>query len=1096
MPPPSLIRGDHQPGTRDSFKTTLTAVCEAAVTLVGVDHSGLVLFSRDYEYGTIEAEYPSSASSVVGRQFPIAGVDLEQRLVHAGEEIVIQDVAEQQPSLGLVQDILMGMGVKSIVVVPIVVDDEVKGSFSFDSLTEIREFTEADVEKCKSLARFASVVLKNAYLLENLEALRKSMLAISSEPERVPLLQKITAEAVHLLQAEGGGIDEFDDRKGELTIVAKYNMPDHIVGKTMKVGEGLAGRIIERNLDSLTVEDYQGWDNKAPYFKDDNSLKSLIGVRLRLNQKTTGVLWLNEKRPRIFNAADVELLKSFMEPASIALEHSGLRDLERDKATRLHKLAQATNQIFVNIATSDRQKRLDLIAQKAQEVIDAELCGILLVERPGWLTLKAGYGYAKDKFEPGKRLKIESGNRTGLTGHIAWTGNTFKACGKELTKHPARAHHEGDGADYCPSGECYSLLGIPLKSETGELKGLISIHNKNDKDGKPNQWTCFTDDDEAIGGIFAQAALVAIETADLQDRYKTLLETSELIALARVPEDGLGALAKMVLREINKSFCRILFYHEADQTIQVIAAEKAKGKKGEFKWEQRLGEKTKVQEWKGLAESLETGQFVVQRRGESENANANLDRLSQLINLRDLADQPLKLNFMLRSPLKVENQIVGLLIIGELDRNADFSQFEVDLARTILERAARLIERLTWNKNMLVHLFETERRISTSADADEALKHVAETVYEVGRAYGRKVSVVDINLREGNKVKVVVARPEQELENIRRIVGHPFDLDVGNGDGRRGLIGRALLTGEPIIEPDVRNNPDYIVIHEDTLSQLVVPIKVGDDTVGAITVESSEASAFAQPDLTLVEGIAVQASSAISKEKEAREYKQILAVALAGSAARVWAHGLTEKAERLIAKIDEALNDGSDMRGALLRVKEHAQYLKDYRSIPLSSERGVADENLNEVLHAYLEQFYDHLETQEENVRLRVRLDQTKNCLVRINYQWFQSALSIFLRNASEAIARASEKMIEVETEVLDDSGSCRIRIRNTGERIPDTIWDKMGEEQIVRADGNTERGGGLLLANLILLVYGGKIEKINNQTDNICLGLTLPLVP
>src|SRR5262249_11834730 len=161
--------------------------------------------------------------------------------------------------------------------------------------------------------------------------------------------------------------------------------------------------------------------------------------------------------------------------------------------------------IFVNLATASRQQRLDLIAQKAHEIIDAELCGILLVEKLGWLTLEAGHGYAEGKFEKGKQLEISSDDGKGLTGFIAARGEIFNECGDKLTKHPARrVHVDGPVIDYSPSGHCYSLLGIPLKADNGELKGLISINNKKDKDGKPNEWTCFSKDDEAIAEIFAQ----------------------------------------------------------------------------------------------------------------------------------------------------------------------------------------------------------------------------------------------------------------------------------------------------------------------------------------------------------------------------------------------------------------------------------------------------------------------------------------------------------------------------------------------------------------------------------------------------------------
>jgi GAF domain-containing protein len=1095
MSTPSLTLDGQEPfATQQNLEDTLRAVCEAAVKLVALDHSGLVLFSNDYEYGTVVAEYPPSPLSVVGKQFPIKGVKLEEDLVHSRRPLVVPNVATED-SLGVVQKVLLDMGVKSLVVVPIIVDDQVKGSFSFDSINEVREFQNDDIEKCVMLGKFGSLVIKNAHLLNNLLALRRAMMAIASELERVPLLQAITREAVNLVQAQGGGIDELDERKGELTIVAQFNMPEEIVGKTMMSGEGLAGQVIQRNLDHMTVPNYIDWPGKAPYFRDKKFLESVIGVPLRLNNQPTGVLWLNSPMPREYSRAEIELLNGLAAPASIALQQTALKDDETRRASRLQALARATNDIFVNLATSTRQERLTLIAQRAHEIIDAELCGILLVEKPGWLKLEAGDGYRKDRFERGKTLEILPGPGTGLTGYIAWSGEIFSACGEALSNHPARAH-KGSGADYSPSGECFSLLGIPLKTEGGELKGLISINNKNDKDGKPNQWTCFTEDDKAIGGIFAQAALVAIETADLQDRYKTLAETSDVLALTKVPEDGLGALAKMVLREIDKSFCRILFFHEVDQTIQVIAAEKASGKKGAFKWLQRLGEKTNVETWEGLADSLKSGEFVVQRRGDGIS-DINLDQLSKLIELRDLEDQPLKINYMLRSPLKVNERIIGLLLIGETDPAADFSQFELDLAQIIATQASRLIERLEWNKKILLDLFATERAITASNDANAALKLVAAQVYEVGRAYGRKVTVVNINVCFGNNGRVVAAFPEEQLEVIRSIVGDPFELRVGPAEERRlGLVGKVCMDGTPIMESDVRGNPNYINIHNDTLSQLVVPIKKGDEIVGAISVESSEASAFDEQDLMLVEGIAIQASSALSKEKDSREYKKVRTVALAGAAAQLWRHGLKDRAKLIMGKIDDAIvhRREIEMPAVLASIREDARYIEHFRFIPLSSEEGVADEILNNVLQNYLESFHDSLEFQGLDVSLLLKLEQTNGRKVRINRDWFQKALSIFLENARAAVATAIEKRIQVETELLEHS-RCRILISNTGAKIRDDIWEKMTNERIVRADGNAEKGGGLLLADLITAVYGGKLEKLNNQSNNIVIGITLPLV-
>ncbi len=1083
-----------------TFEHTLSAVCKAAVNLVGVDHSGLVLFHNSLEYGTVSAEYPASAHSAIGRRLPLRGVPLEEKLIEKRKPIVVNNVSTEE-ALGPVRDILTDLGIKSILVVPIVVGDVVKGSFSFDSTRESRVFDEDDIQKCSSLAEFASLVVEKADLLDNVQALQRALLAIVSKQEREPLLRAIIEQAVNLLKADGGGIDEYDDRKEELTVVAQFNLAENAVGQTMKLGQGLAGLIIRGNLPHLIKKDYAKWENRAPYFQE-TTLEALIGVPLRIREKPIGVIWLNVTNDREYSDADIKLLKGLAGPASIAMEQSSLRDAERLKAARLVKVAKATNDIFGNLATSSQPDRLTLIGKYAHEIIDAELCGIFLVERPGWLKLVAGHGYREGHPQQDLELEIKSGDSTGLTGHIAKMGDVFRLCGEELRNHFAVKDKTGK-ADYSESGECFSLLAIPLKTKLGTLRGLLRIHNKRDRDGKANQGTCFTDDDQAIAEIFAQAALVAIETADLVDRirrgeerYKIVLEVSNLVALAKVPEEGLRALAMTVMNVINRSFCRILFYDPVNQTLQVVAAEKGIGEKGEFRWEQRLGEKTTVHRWRGLFHSLESGEMVIQKRDDPEQ-EANLDDLSLLLELKDLQGNPLKINYMLRHPLTVHHRIIGLLIIGELDETREFGQIEIDLIKAIANQTSLSIEKVEKDKELLQSFFITEREISASTRPGEALRKIAAQVYKVGRAYGRKVNVASINVREGNMLRVVAAYPEGRLEFIRGIVGDPFDLDKGFGDHKLiGIVGRVFRDGQPIREAAVRDNEDYVQIHEDTLSQLAVPIKDGNDTIGVISVESAEASAFDEHDQMLVEGLAVQAQLAISRERELRDHQKLQTMATAGAAARFWSHTLKDAAKLIVNQVDNASSfpASEEVRRILAKVKTQAGYIETLRFTPLSSTEGVKDETLNYVLEEYLRDFRYDSAAKGLGLKIEWFLDETTNLHVKINRSWFQKALSFFLDNAREAIRLSADKQIEVRTEVLKDS-RCRILIKNTGPKVANEIWVRLGHEKIVKPGTEGERGTGILQADLILGVYGGKFETITNEDNNIILAVNLPVV-
>jgi hypothetical protein len=56
--------------------------------------------------------------------------------------------------------------------------------------------------------------------------------------------------------------------------------------------------------------------------------------------------------------------------------------------------------------------------------------------------------------------------------------------------------------------------------------------------------------------------------------------------------------------------------------------------------------------------------------------------------------------------------------------------------------------------------------------------------------------------------------------------------------GSAGITGRTWMTGASIVVPDVSENPDYLEAIPGVVSEICVPITVGDVTLGALNVES------------------------------------------------------------------------------------------------------------------------------------------------------------------------------------------------------------------------------------------------------------------
>jgi signal transduction histidine kinase len=95
----------------------------------------------------------------------------------------------------------------------------------------------------------------------------------------------------------------------------------------------------------------------------------------------------------------------------------------------------------------------------------------------------------------------------------------------------------------------------------------------------------------------------------------------------------------------------------------------------------------------------------------------------------------------------------------------------------------------------------------------------------------------------------------------------------------RGLTGWVALHGQPRLVNDVRREPLYIVGpgREASRSELDVPLKLGDRTLGVLNVESERRNAFAAEDVPYLQGLAGQLAQAIENARLAAQSRELAA---------------------------------------------------------------------------------------------------------------------------------------------------------------------------------------------------------------------------
>ncbi|HYW14396.1 MAG TPA: GAF domain-containing protein [Longimicrobium sp.] len=535
----SAARVCDQIAAATELDAALHAACTALVDLVGKGHAAVVLLSADRGRGILRAEYPETG--VAGAEISLRQHPRLQERVRTRAPLQFSDVSADDV-LEPVRGLLEQAGVRALLLVPVVRGERLLGWLSVHDTAGARVFDEDEVVLCQVIARQVAVAVENANFKEQallhsdeMQTLRQANIAIGSllqldERDKETLLNRVVEQAVAALQAKSGGLYRYSPEQDQLTLVADYLRPHHR-GTKLRPGEGLAGRLVQSELQYVTESNYRGWEGRAGVFEDETSFGAVLEVLLRWQGKITGVLYIDDDAGRRFTADEAARLGLLADQAAMVLANTELRArfAERDEAQQAQGgVFQALHRILIQFGVTTLDERLTLIAQEAARVLNAESCSVLLAHTPDFLTLEAGFGYVPGKLDLGRRFRIQTGHRTGLTGHIAHERRVFRAHGEALTSHFAT---RGLPNDHKPSGQCCSLLAVPLlrRGQKRELLGLLRIENRREPGGEASPGIGFSDEDERTARIFATAMENDVLLAALEERARMDQRRDDLV---------------------------------------------------------------------------------------------------------------------------------------------------------------------------------------------------------------------------------------------------------------------------------------------------------------------------------------------------------------------------------------------------------------------------------------------------------------------------------------------------------------------------------------------------------------------------------------
>ena len=134
-------------------------------TALNVDQVRVALMQPDGKNLQIIAEhYDSQSPSAVGILIPLEGNALTQEVIDTRKLVIVED-AQNSPRTTPVHDMFREQGIQTVVILPVVVNDEVLGTIGLDILDE-RTFDPDTLQLAETIVYQADVAIQNARLFE------------------------------------------------------------------------------------------------------------------------------------------------------------------------------------------------------------------------------------------------------------------------------------------------------------------------------------------------------------------------------------------------------------------------------------------------------------------------------------------------------------------------------------------------------------------------------------------------------------------------------------------------------------------------------------------------------------------------------------------------------------------------------------------------------------------------------------------------------------------------------------------------------------------------------------------------------------------
>ncbi len=304
-----------------NLEKLLGRIVEAAVYITAAEEGSLLLL--DEKTGDLYMRAQRGLNEQYASEFKLKVEDtIAGSVVKTGDPVML-DMSQAAESFKM----KTGYFVKSVLIVPLKVGEQIIGVLSVDNQVHDRPFTRNNLDMLSALADYAAIAIENARLfqdrqnkVEELDMLCEIQRTITTSPNLSEALTKIAESANQAVLADFTCIycyDETNDCLLPPVVAGEFSaqpvlkpFADGATAQVVRVGRFVveSAGLLEEPLRSQFVRQEQ--------------VKAFAGFALQAQDGTIGIMWVNYRTFHHFTDEELKTLERLANQAAIAIQNA------------------------------------------------------------------------------------------------------------------------------------------------------------------------------------------------------------------------------------------------------------------------------------------------------------------------------------------------------------------------------------------------------------------------------------------------------------------------------------------------------------------------------------------------------------------------------------------------------------------------------------------------------------------------------------------------------------------------------------------------------------------------------------------------------